>query len=367
MGERAHVRRWLPTLVLGLAGVAAALAGAEIAARRLAPRAAERVEYPCIYERDDRFGYRYRAGAIGRIAGSFEVRINSLGFHDEEPLPDGESELRVLAVGDSFTAALGSFLSQTWTAVLERALRAAGYPRADVVNLGIDGTGSDVHLELMRAYLPRFRPDVVVYAFFANDVRDVLDGRFHRECYRDYVLSYQNDLQGAILREQVDAHLERRLARWLWERSVLARLVLELLEGPRNPFRWQFLQPSAAVLDIDDHSRRARAPALRAAWRGIEELARRCDCLFVIVPVPPRGDLDGSLRVLRDTLRVSDLQVVDVVPAMRAILATEGRPETALHGRFDAHLSPNGNRIFGRAIAATLDWPQPHGAEPSGG
>ncbi len=322
----------------------------------LRPGAVRLVEYPCIYEEDPRFGYRYRPGATGRISGNWEIRINSLGFHDAEPLQD--PDLRVVAVGDSFTAALGVLRSQGWVAVLERALQERVSPRADVVSLGIDGTGTDVHVDLLRAWLPALRPRVAIVAFFANDVGDVLHGRFRRECYRGWVLSYPDDAWRASLRARVDAHLQRRTARWLFEVSYLFRAATRAVAGERSLFRWRFLQPTRAELGIDRGVLARRQPRLRQVFAELEQLADGCDCRLLLVPVPPRGDLEGSLRALRRAAPRTRLEIVDVVPAMRAILERDGRAPQALHGTSDNHLNVYGNRVFGEAVAASVDWLQ---------
>ena len=352
---RALSRAWLP-LVLALSSVAVTLAAAEAVLRVLRPRATRLVEYPCFYEEDPRFGYRYRPDSVGRIGTNYAIRINSVGFHDAEPLPPEASDLRVLVVGDSFTAALGVTRDRTFTAVLEAELRTRGWPRADVVNLGIDGTGTDVHRDLLQAYLPVFRPDVVLLAFFANDLGDVLAGRFRRECHRGWVLSYQTDLQRDLLRARVDAHLERRLAGWLFDTSLLFRVAVTALEGERTLFRWRFVQPSRRELGLDDVALERRRPEVPKLFRQIDALAERSPARFFWVPVPPRGDLEGSLRLLTPLVRDSPIPVVDVLPAMRRLLAEEGRRADALHGRVDNHLGPTGNRIFGRAIADSVPW-----------
>lgn len=320
------------------------------------------VEYPCIYEEDERFGYRYRPGAVGDVGGYTHIRINSLGFHDAEPLPDTEASLRVLAVGDSFTAALGVMRSQTWTAVLERTLRERIGPGVDVVNLGLDGTGSDVHLDLLRAYVPELRPQIVLVAFFANDVGDVLHGRFRRECYRGRVLSYPDDAWRERLRAAVDAHQERRAARWLFQRCYVFRALVSALEGERSLFRWRFLQPSRAELGLDREELARRRGRVRAAFAGLEALAADCRCRLAVIPVPPRGDLAGSARALEAAAAGTGLEVVDVLPRVRAILERDGRPPAALHGARDNHLNAYGNRVFGEAVADALDWdPAPGG------
>jgi lysophospholipase L1-like esterase len=352
--------RRLSTLALLLASFTAALLLAEATLRTLRPPAASIIRYPCIYVEDERFGFRYQAGAVGRVAGHFEidntVHINALGFHDDDPLPAGASELRVLAVGDSFTAGLNLGRDEVWTAVLERELRERGYPSADVVNLGIDGTGTEVHRDLLRAFIPEFRPDVAILAFYANDIDDALHGRFSRECYRGYVLAFQDELQRMILRRRVEVHLDRRFARWLFDHSFLVRMLEFLSSGTRNLFRLHYVQPSLAELGIDEAVKRARRPRLRAVFADLEALARGCGCRFLVVPVPPRRSLDGSLRVLRRWIEDTELELVDVVPAIEKMLAEDGRRASDLFWANDNHLNAYGNRLFARALAEAVPW-----------
>ncbi len=343
------------------ASTAVALAVGELAVRMIRPAAASIIDYPCFYEPDDRFGFRYRPGGTGRVAGHFEidntVTLNSLGFHDDEPSALGESDLVVLAVGDSFTAGLNLPRDAVWTAVLERELRARGHPSADVVNLGIDGTGTDVHLELARAYAPALRPQVVIVAFYANDVDDVLNGRFGRECHRGYVLSYPDELQRAVLARRVDEHLDREFARWLFEHFYTVRLAIHAQLGPMNLFRLRFVQPRRAELRIDDATRRRRAQKLRESFAELSAFAAECDCRVVVAPVPPRRELAGSLRVLRRWIGATALPVIDVVPAMERMLAEDGRTRLDLFWIHDNHLNGYGNELFARALAETDLWP----------
>ena len=74
----------------------------------------------------------------------------------------------MLAVGDSFTAALNVPREVVWTAVLERELRSRVFPSADVIYLGIDGTGTDVPRHLLRSFIPLFPPQVVFVAFYST-------------------------------------------------------------------------------------------------------------------------------------------------------------------------------------------------------
>jgi lysophospholipase L1-like esterase len=349
-------------LGLALAASLAGLAAAEGALRWLRPEPASEVIYPCFSMPDPRTGFRFAPHGVGRIAAHFEfdheVHLDSLGFHDQEPL-DGDADPRVLAVGDSFTAALQVQDGETWVDELERRLRAQGHPRADVVNLGLDGTGTDVHLALLEQYVPRFRPTTTLVAFFANDAEDVRDGRFTRECHRGYVLSYQSEAQRDALRAQVDAVYQHRVLRWLFQRSYLVRLALVALEGPATPFRLNFRQPSRAALGLGPDELRRRESWPRASFESLARFAASCDCGLVLVPVPARRDLSASLELARGLAAGLPLEIVDVLPRMRAALARDGREPADLFFRYDAHLNGYGNRLFAEAVADAIDWPPP--------
>jgi len=335
-----------------LLGVALSAALAELALRALRPARLAIVRYPCIYRPDATTGFRYVPGASGVVAAHFEienrVEINSLGFYDDEPLPPGRARPRILAAGDSFTAAMNVARHETWTAVLESTLRRSGLPQADVVNLGIDGTGTDVHAALLGDFGRTLRPDAAILAFYANDVGDVRDGPFQRECYRGYVLSYPDPERREALRARVDAHLEGRLRRGLYAHSFLARLVANALLPAAHPYRMQFLQPRRS--EIPERPPEAGRARWRAALSALAELRGRCACRLLVVPVPPRSDPGGSLRAWRRH-GDRDFEVLDVAPALERLRRERGLSHEALYFRHDLHLNPTGNALFGRAIA----------------
>jgi len=341
-----------------LLGVAAALLLGEGMLRILRPPQLARIRYPCIYEPDPLWGFRYLPNARGLVAGHFEihnpVETNSLGFYDEQPLPPQQVGLRVVAVGDSFTAAMNVPRHEVWTSVLERELRARGRPRADVVNLGLDGTGTDVHVAVLREWLPRLRPDVIVLAFFANDFDDVLNGRFTRECHRGYVLSYQSELQRDRLRARVDTHLTHRLRRALHRHSYLARLVSLPFLPVLSPYRIEFLQPRRAELGIGEARRRAHLADWNRALAQLEAIAAGCDCRLLVAPVPPRTRAEGSLEIWRRRAGERGLELADLLPRIAELRRAEGLAHADLYFVHDSHLNAVGNALYGRALAEYL-------------
>jgi hypothetical protein len=118
-------------------------------------------------------GVRYRPGSSLTldVAGiHHEIRINSLGFRSEEfevPKPSGVT--RVICIGGS-TTVQGRTNEETYPAALQRRLRERYRERRiEVLNLGINGTGSGYWLS-RKDELFGYQPDVIVQYSFVNDL-----------------------------------------------------------------------------------------------------------------------------------------------------------------------------------------------------
>ncbi|HKE01134.1 MAG TPA: hypothetical protein VKE69_09000, partial [Planctomycetota bacterium] len=122
-------------------------------------------------ELDPRFGFRLVPGQRA-IDHGIAVELNSLGFRDREwgdpaaSRPAGS--MRVALLGNSVTFGLRVRAEETWGRVLEERLRAAR--PAEVMNFAVPGW---VLEQMARAYedvVRPFRPDVVVFTSFPNDL-----------------------------------------------------------------------------------------------------------------------------------------------------------------------------------------------------
>lgn len=152
---------------------------------------------------DPQTGWSLQPGATGRWFNphheyDVQVTINSQGLRDVErpgyAKPTGV--WRVLLLGDSYVEGLRVPLEQTFGKVLEAQLNADAGPdlRYEVINAGVSGWGTDQQLLWFRSEGFKYRPDLVVLAFFpGNDFQNVSEalevanmGRiqkpfFHRE------------------------------------------------------------------------------------------------------------------------------------------------------------------------------------------
>lgn len=134
------------------------------------------------YHTDYAYGkYRIRGYRPGMeywrssVDGSWKFTTNSRGFHNtrEFAYEKPAGALRVLSLGDSHTQGSEVRQDQTFSSVLERALSRPGRP-AEVINTGVSGFGTAEQLALLENEGVKYRPDVVVLAFFANDFDDNL-------------------------------------------------------------------------------------------------------------------------------------------------------------------------------------------------
>jgi len=113
-------------------------------------------------------GYRgtqvYRSSVTGALVHSAPAAIDARGFRAHAARPDAAR--RVLAIGDSTTFGLGVGDDESWPAYLQAALP----PEWEVLNAGVPGRNLHQNVAWLRRELPIVRPEVVVLAFYRNDL-----------------------------------------------------------------------------------------------------------------------------------------------------------------------------------------------------
>lgn len=171
--------RWYHKLALVIVSLALSTLAFEVVARQvhLFPQPGD-ADYravsrrvgvmPLPYERLTHTGFMEGGSGVKR-----EIQMNRLGFRGEdfpESLPDDVT--RLLLLGDSYTAGWEVALDERWSAWLADWLN-TGDGRADVVNLGAPGFGTDRQYLLYQAYGRTLGADVVVLGMYVEN--DVLD------------------------------------------------------------------------------------------------------------------------------------------------------------------------------------------------
>ena len=102
------------------------------------------------------------------------ARINSQGLRDAETPERRAGDARVLVLGDSMTFGHGVGDDETYPNQLEALFRRQGAD-VHVINAGIKGYGTDHAYRFFVTRLRSLRPDLVIFAFYTNDLPDDID------------------------------------------------------------------------------------------------------------------------------------------------------------------------------------------------
>lgn len=154
------------------ASVALALVAIEIFLRLFIPQPLAGV----MFSYNPSFGFWNRPSLVNKPFQSeqgrpfYKVSTDPHGFRGVEPVAilKPPNKKRILVIGDSFTFGVGVGDSETFPAQLQSHLG----DRYEVINAGCPGWGTENELAFWRAWRSRLKPDLLVIAFFRNDLAD---------------------------------------------------------------------------------------------------------------------------------------------------------------------------------------------------
>jgi lysophospholipase L1-like esterase len=106
---------------------------------------------------------------IPGVAPEVHIHQNSLGFRGADPPADFASRLTMVTVGGSTTRSAAQADDRTWTALLGDAV-ANCFDRTWINNAGFEGHTSFAHVDLIRTYLSKLHPKVVLLLIGANEL-----------------------------------------------------------------------------------------------------------------------------------------------------------------------------------------------------
>jgi len=339
-------------LVLALASALVtvlALGVAELAVRRARPRYLERISlddlaylhtYSPVYGWTPRPSFRYT------LAGS-ETAINRLGYRGREvSAARAPGRKRIVMLGDSITFGYGVRDGETFSAVLESL-----DPRLEVVNLGVQGYGTDQELLKLEREGLAYAPDVVVLnVCLANDL---LDNAASRSIYDGvYPKPYFRLEDGRLV--EVSGHVAlsapRRLALLLSQRSALFNLLLDLT--PVDRARYQ--RGLAGTAEVEP-AEPAFAVTFALVRRAADETRERGAAFVALLYPSLRDFIRPSRRAarFREAPELRGVTVVDLLPRFQARGFT-----AATFDRYsrdgNLHLTAEGHRLAAAVILEVL-------------
>ena len=316
------------------------------------------------------FGYAYRPGACLTLptpAGNeYTIRVNAQGIRSDRefthrPRP---GVFRVLVVGDSVAAGQYCANHERFTEQLE-----AKQANLEVINLALEGTGTDQQLLIFKEAIRRFDFDLLLLCPYIENIRrnladyrvatEIKTGRRVLTPKPRFVLSDgQLELRNVPVpdhrpaEDEADADQLGRSNHASTRQRLRARAnrVLEMLRLKRWAYR---LLPHEPFPEY-------RQPA-GAAWRLMEALIREFIVLadgrpVVIAPQVYHAYLE--LRLARNDLRrfatltePGRVWCIDITPHLRRLTPTQRRD---CYWSDDCHLTPYGHRVAAEALYQEL-------------
>ncbi|MCK6507483.1 GDSL-type esterase/lipase family protein [Myxococcota bacterium] len=363
MTRRPRALAWAGRLLLGLGGLTLALAGVELVARHRVgtPNAWMLINSPNwydngIFQPDAELMQVLRPGAVGRFDTpefGTVVRVAPAG-HRGEALGDRQpGELRILAVGDSFTLAVQVDEEDSFQELLARRLSTStGHP-VRVVNAGVDGYGTGQAARYARRLAAQVQPDLILLTFFlGNDLGD--NRNFRPGTYPTQAVTLPSLLSPADRRwgwSAVYLHWSawrrsRELATDPAVRHHRGQVALFSagadLRGEEGPTR-EALRELALVADaLGVPARVALAPPAFALHEADTSRA------LEMVGLPPAADPTAPARLVAG-LVPPGVEVLDLRPAL-----LEGEEEGRTSFIFDGHWNPHGHEVVAEALTPFL-------------
>ena len=341
------MRRPLPELLLAAStcvAFVAILAVLEYGLRVAEPRYLDRDGGALVYSED--YGWKLRAGFRGVFHGAFTT-INAGEFRGpSHPLEKPAGRTRIVMLGDSITFGHGVRDAETFSALLESR---AG--RFDVVNLSVEGYGTDQELLRLEREGLRYAPDVVILNVCLTN--DVVNNELttDQQDPEERIPKPYFSLEGGELRLH-DAHLKltrlRRVGQWLRDQSHLYRRLVSLLPA-REP------RTSAVKREPRLDMRTATDLTLRLIRRAADD-SRRAGARFLVLLHPDQPAFRGRSPLLRKLCRTSLLDGIPVVDVGESYRAQRLEFDQICLD-YQGHLTPLGHSFAERLIETLLAEP----------
>ena len=282
------------------------------------------------------------------------VSINSAGLRDDEiPREKPDGEIRILALGDSFTFALGVRHEDIWAQQLERILNERQAPqRFQVINAGVAGYNTRQELIYLLHEGYSWDPDLIIVGFYWNDL-------IGNEPALPALDSTPRVAPGAAIREERSDHV---LPPWI--RDPLRQSLVFYLPATRAQQVWHMLDPPGdrasgvqhAILTGDE-------VFLEPYWLATEtrllEISRSgkdrgIPVLLLVFPMEnlvkrsdPGVAFVGRLRRIWEP---TGMPLVDVAPAYADARSRGGNPFQP----YDLHPNASGMKIAAELVYQAL-------------
>ena len=333
---------------------------------------------------DPRWGWKPSTGSFHSATAEYDVvgDVNSLWMNDRAYDPSADGKLvRVLALGDSHTFAVGVSSNQTWPKLLESKLNASSATTGfRVYNAGTSGYSMHQYLLRLMDQGPLLHPDYVVLGIsYATDLYDLLPPDrggwvYGEDTARDY---FDFDQNGSLTERHWDprtvtrrtpraAETIREILEYSAAFRYLRRSRLSLFIGSHVKISGQSLWPNMDIV-----LEKNVAPEHEYQWRLFDALLKRikeeCDrqgAKLIVVGIPylpqvydeiwdstfgnnPAYSRTAAIERVQGQCQLLGIAYVDTLDPLRTKSKELGR---WLHFHKDAHPTAEGQELIADTI-----------------
>ena len=295
---------------------------------------------------------------VRSVQGDRTVRTNALGMRGPQVKDKAVGDIRVLAVGDSFTLGLQVDLADTWTSQLGERLSQSLSTRVEVLNAGMVGYGTRQATRRLEELAATTEADAAVLLFYlGNDLRDNI--RYPRLKQARSAPPPEHppppppetkEWQRALARS---SHLVAHLLAWMQTRSVADDFRLMEYQDEMRPYvdpgRLDGLIPltSTALQDFARTCKNADIPCMLVlAPPAYAVHTDRLVATFEAFGLNPSAvDLDAPAKAVTKAAPIG-MPVLDLSASMRTVAT-----ERAMYLTFDPHWSAQGHAVAAEIMA----------------
>jgi len=302
---------------------------------------------------DPELGYKYAPNLVNYPAfatGSrytYTISTVSLGYDEIGFRDDGiNDEVFGVVIGDSFATCAGVQIEDCWVELLETQWQ------KDLVNLSVLGYSPQQEARMLRRYGLPLKPKMVLWVFFANDVKDAW--RFNQ--FGSGAARHTNFWQNPVNRWLVQHSAVYATGSFFWYNRFffynLARADDKAL--PRNPnYSWWLANTDLSIPEMVQGLTLTQQTLLTAYQ---DTTTPQTQFVVVILPFreqvyaspPLQTQFDQLNNTLIQFLQQNNIPVLNLTPDLR------NRANTALYFDEDIHLNIYGNRVVAELLYEKL-------------
>jgi lysophospholipase L1-like esterase len=227
------------------------------------------------------------------------IRVNSLGYRQDEFDPHKSTQRRILVIGDSFTFGYGVEEPDTYPRVLERELNKDGNGNVslpiEVVNAGVPTWWTDAYYLYLKERGLALEPDLILLGLFmGNDI----DARDARRAIWPQVDADGLPLQTSTVHVRVEnGHLVRVKRRARWRIPILRNShVFQLLYTARRNLRRvqrPRIQSLSLYQSVYTQQTNTLIEKVKKLIVAMASLSRQRGAQFAVVMLPERQQISA--------------------------------------------------------------------------